>query len=181
MNTINKRIIKLSDLIDTGDIEGIKNYLKTFKCKKNRDVEIFLHQKAIESNIRSFSRTYILINEDDKSIIGYFTLLAKSFNFKNNVSNNVRGKITGNKRSTDFTTILIAQLGKDDTYRTSYLGSNLIDDALEVCKNIKEDVGLRIVCVEHDKINKLDDFYVSNGFKELQTNENEKIMRYKKI
>lgn len=167
------QVISLSSLIEASNSsEELQEYLSTFQCKKNSDVETFLHDKAIENECASRSRTNLVVDEDnDNEIIGYFTILIKDFNFTT-ASGESRRKLTGNKKAQAFPTILIAQLGRADKYKGKVSGSEILHLALGNCQLIHNLSALRVVCVEYDDTEYLKRFYPENGFKELQLNEN---------
>lgn len=176
----NMEVTSLSSLLEATEEEGrVYKYLSSFVCSKNKDVELFLHKKAIENEKRNFSRTSIIMDEtNNHEIVGYFTLLIKNFDFTN-VSGGLRQKLTGNKRATAFITILIGQLGRSDSYKGKVSGKQILDLALEHCKNhIKAYAALKVVCVEFEDIAPLHKFYEENEFKTLQKNENGLIISY---
>ncbi|MCE4051853.1 hypothetical protein [Bacillus sp. Au-Bac7] len=154
-------------------------YLSSFSCEKNKDVESFLHNKAIENEKRNFSRTSLVIDEENNhDIIGYFTVLVKNFDFTD-VSATLRKRLTGNKRASSFVTILIGQLARSDAYKDKVSGKQILDLTIEHCKNhIKRSTALEVVCVEFEDIEPLHTFYESNQFKTLQRNENGLIISY---
>ena len=176
------QVISLSSLIEASAMGGdINGYLSSFVCEKNDDVESFLHNKAIESEKRSFCRTSLVIDEEKQGeIIGYFTIMTKIFNFSD-VSGTAKGRLTGNKRATNFNTILIAQLGRSDLYKGIIDGSQILNLALGNCQLIHNLSALRVVCVEYANNLKLIDFYKQNGFTELQRNEKGYIMSYVRL
>lgn len=176
----NMEVTSLSSLLEATVEEGrVYEYLSSFSCSKNKDVELFLHEKAIENEKRDFSRTSLITDEENNhEIIGYFTLLVKNFDFTT-VSGTLRKKLTGNKKATAFITILIGQLGRSDAYKGKISGKQILDLALEHCKrHIKANVALKVVCVEFEDIEPLHTFYEVNEFKILQKNENGLIISY---
>ncbi|MDW0113121.1 acetyltransferase [Sporosarcina saromensis] len=117
-------------------------------------------------------------DENNNEIVGYFTLLVKPFNIADEVSGELRKKLSGNKNTDVFNSILIAQLGKSDLYKGKVSGNAILEFALENCELAYDLVGLRIVCVEYDDVPYLNDFYLNNDFKILQVNCNQKILAY---
>lgn len=174
------QVISLSSLIEaTQDETEIYQYLSSFQSKKNEDVETFLHSNAIPNERRALTRTSLVVDdENNEEIIGYFTLLVKPFEITDEVSKELRRKLTGNKSSTVFNAILIAQLGRSDCYKGEISGDVILNFALENCEMIYDLSGLRIVCIEYDDIPYLNDFYLENQFKILQINCNRKILSY---
>jgi len=142
-------------------------------------VETFLHFNAIPNEKRALTRTSLVVDdENNDEIIGYFTLLAKPFEITDEVSNESRRKLAGNKSAKVFNSILIAQLGRSDSYKGEISGDVILGFALENCELIYDLLGLRIVCVEYDDNPYLNDFYLKNEFKILQINNNQKILAY---
>jgi hypothetical protein len=176
-------VISLSSLIDADASEGreVQSYLSSFACEINPDVETYLHEKAIESEKRGHTRTVLVIDEtQNNDIIGYFTLMIKSFDFTD-VSGTTRAKLTGNKRATSFVTILIAQLGRSDSYKGKISGNDILELALEQCSLVNKLSAIKIACVEYENNAKLTKFYEDNQFKVIQKNINGYIIGYVRL
>ena len=70
------------------DRDSVERVLKTFVCQENREVEAFLHDKAIAFEELSKSRTYLICDENQLisdrpniyalSIYGYISLAIKT-------------------------------------------------------------------------------------------------------
>ncbi|CAM3284954.1 hypothetical protein FITA111629_14635 [Filibacter tadaridae] len=174
------QIVSLSSLIDASQDEAeIYQYLSSFQSEKNEDVQVFLHKKAIPNETRALTRTSLVVDdENDNEIIGYFTLLVKPFEIVDEVSKESRRKLSGDKNTDVFNSILIAQLGRSDLYKGKVSGDAILEFALENCELAYDLVGLRIVCVEYGDVPYLNDFYLKNDFKILQMNKNQKILAY---
>lgn len=165
------QVISLDSLIKTGDEEGVTTYLSSFCCRKNRDVESFLHKKAIQNEKRSLSRTSLVVDEETNSeIIGYFTLTIRHFKLQDEISKSTRQKLAGSRDADIFSTMLIAQLGRSDLYKGRVPGKGILDLALQNCKMIHDLAGLKVVCVEYEDIPYLNDFYMANEFVYLGKN-----------
>ncbi|WP_106496384.1 hypothetical protein [Lentibacillus sp. Marseille-P4043] len=177
------QIISLSSLIHADKTDGreVQKYLSSFACKQNTDVQSYLHNKAANSEKRGFSRTTLIIDdENNNDIIGYFTLLIKNFDFTD-VSGTIKSKLTGNKKATSFTTILIAQLGRADSYKGKVTGGQILEIALERCSLINELSAVRVACVEYEDIEPLHKFYSENEFKIIQKNDNGYLISYVRL
>ncbi|MFK4388808.1 hypothetical protein ABH916_000736 [Peribacillus frigoritolerans] len=181
------QIISLSSLLEVGTSEvEVFDYLSSFLCEKNNDVESFLHNNAIENEKRSFSRTFLVIDDEigemQDEIIGYFTLLIKEFTFQEGVTGTKRNKVSYGRNAEGFNSILIAQLGRADKYKGVVKGEEILKFALHNCEIICNLAALGIVCVEFDPIDKLVKFYESQNFKILQQNKNtDKLLAYIKL
>lgn len=174
------QVISLLSLIEaTQDETEIYQYLASFKSEKNKDVQLFLHHNAIQNEKRALTRTSLVVDdENNNEIIGYFTLLVKPFKIMEEVSKETRSKLSGNKNADVFNSILIAQLGRTDSYKGKVSGNVILQFALENSELAFDLIGLRIVCVEYDDNPYLNDFYLQNEFKILQLNNNKKILAY---
>ncbi|PLR79352.1 hypothetical protein CU633_01080 [Bacillus sp. V3-13] len=107
--------------------------------------------------------------------------MIKAFSFLEDVSGEMKKRVTNNKKAEVFNSILIAQLGRSDRYKGVISGSVILSFALQNCILIYNLAGLRLVCVEYDPITVLNDFYLSNKFKLLQTNPSGKLLAYLKL
>ncbi|MGG3915340.1 hypothetical protein [Rossellomorea vietnamensis] len=177
------QVVSLTSLLQAArDEDEVYNYLSSFQCVKNKDVESFLHSSAIPNEKRAFTRTSLIIDDEQEGeIIGYFTLLIKPFDLSEEVSSESRKRLTGDKKAKVFISILIAQLGRDDQYKGKVKGNVILNLALEHCEWIFDLSGLRVVCVEYDDVSYLNDFYLQNDFKILQINSNQKVLSYLRL
>ena len=154
--------------------DTIQNYLRTFSCPPNSEVEQFLRDKALTSAKLSTSQTYLVVDEATNILLGYYMLVLKSFSVKGSqLSSNNRRLISrfaeedadGNFHAAVY---LIAQIGKNFAVETDKRipGSELIGKALDEFRAIKSRVGGKLVMVEReDDRPKLLTFYQANGFK----------------
>ncbi|MDN3451660.1 hypothetical protein QMA09_15785 [Planococcus sp. APC 3906] len=176
-------VTSLYSLIEVSEEEGVlAKYLSSFHCEKNSDVESFLHNKAVNNEKRSFTRTFLVTDETkDNDIIGYFTLMVKPFNILSNVSRGTRLSLANDKQAEVFNTILIAQLGRADSYIGIVSGKEILELALQHCELLNRLSALRIVCVEYDDVAVLNQLYENAGFKFLQISENGLKLGYLRI
>lgn len=87
-------LISLKTLIGTfkEDRETLKQILSSFSCKKDRDIENFLHNRSIEFELLSKARTYLLcdkvelINNGKIVLLGYISLAPKSLQIPDSLS-----------------------------------------------------------------------------------------------
>ncbi|MED4687413.1 hypothetical protein [Peribacillus frigoritolerans] len=175
------QIISLLNLLEatTEEVE-VSEYLSSFSCEINKDVESFLHRNAIENEKRAFTRTFLVIDEElQGDILGYFTLKVKEFYFLDDISKTKRKLVSNNKNADGFNSLLIAQLGRSDNYKGVVKGKEILGLALQNCELIHDLIALGLVCVEFDPDPKLIDFYESQDFKILQQNpETNKLLAY---
>ncbi len=89
-------IIKLSHGV-------LKLLLSSFSCTQDKDIELFLHNRAIEFEKLSKSRTYLVFNEEElitrniteQSVYGYISLALKVLSVPDSVSNHMRKGLDG--------------------------------------------------------------------------------------
>lgn len=179
------QVVSLRSFIDAAKKENeereLNQYLSSFTCRKNNDVQSFLHNYAISNENRSFTRTSLVIDEvNNNDIIGYFTLLVKEFDISD-VSKTTKKRLTNRNDADVFNSILIAQLGRSDSYKGKVSGNEILNLALHNCKLIFDLSALRIVCVEYEPISFLNDFYLGNGFSFLQENPTGNILAYLRL
>ena len=169
-----RRVSNILDEIKAIGEDELRNDLISFCCGKNEEIETFIRDKAIEFAKRKLSITYLVEDENDGSILGYFTLTHKSIVVDAaNLSKTSEKKLarysrkdakTGNYMASAF---LLAQFGKnyavDDGNRIS--GSELLSLADAVLIDIQYRIGGGIIyldCEDHDKIIS---FYSGQNFK----------------
>ena len=155
--------------------EDIKVILSSFSCPVNKDVEIFLRERAIEFNIQGISATHLIFAsyKGAQSLIGYFTLSNKSIEIPTrNLSDKFRKRLRrfaqndNNKHLIQLAIPLIGQLGKNYLNDLNKLitGDELLKMALEQVHESQRILGGRFVYLECEDTPKLIQFYVDNGF-----------------
>ena len=163
------------------DSQRLKELLSSFSCEKDRDIEYFLHNRAIEFESVNKSRTYLLCdvnalcNEGRFVILGYFTVALKVLDLPDDLSNRARKNLDGisaKLRGEIIRTVpcyLIGQLAKNSSIpkEQSVKGFELINYAISVIKSAKAFVGGRCVIVECRDSQKLLKFYIDNGFEQF--------------
>ncbi len=114
-------------------------------------------------------------NNREFKILAYFTLGLQVLKVteellsgrKTKVLDGFSSKIRGNK-ITEFPTILIGQLGKNDLYKDSISGSDIIHYCLATLLEGQARLGGRIVMLECKNIPHLTSLYESFGFQKLE-------------
>ena len=149
--------------------------LQTFDCGLNFEVQNFLLCKAMQAEKLKSAITYLVFDAQSTDLVGYFTLVLKSFSIlRDKLSSNNRKLISRfaelNERSSEYTTALylIAQIGKNYAIEESQriTGGVLLNLAIEKLRDAQKIVGGKLVLVEREaERTKLHDFYKANGFK----------------
>ena len=143
------KIIPLNELTMQLDEERVTAILSSSSSPLNKDVELFLKQKAVTFDRQSISRTHLVFAayKEQTVLVGYFTLAYKDFTIPaKSVGRNLRDRIK-KFGSYDFETKaykisapLIAQLGKNFTDGYNKLISG--DELLAMACNIVSEVHL---------------------------------------
>lgn len=173
-------IVRLSDLInqftnEEGNVDelALREILSDFSCSMNKDVNNFLHDKAILFNMQGIAKTHLVMASYKGSlvIVGYFALATKTFVIKcNKIPKRLKSRILKFGQynpDLDQLTIsapLIGQLGKNDKYSSLIDGNTLLEYACSEVKKVQMIVGGKVVYLECEEKQKLLDFYGANKF-----------------
>jgi hypothetical protein len=168
-------VINLQYMIEELGENRAKSILLDFSCPQNRDVEYFIHDRAIEFSKRHLSRTYIVTASCKKKqeLIGYFTLSFKLlYVSKNRLSKSWQrrmayfGTYDNRLRKYSVPAPLIGQLSKNYTngLNSMITGDELLKMAFEKINEVQYMIGGRIVFLECQNNERLLDFYKRNGF-----------------
>ena len=114
----------LLSLIENYSKHQIKKFLKTFKCSLNKDIEDFLHNKAITFEKKLRARTYLLVEKENKKIAGYFSI-AINVLYAKEIDKNTLLRIGDLLTLKDIPCLLIGQIAKADDYKDIKLGNLL--------------------------------------------------------
>lgn len=161
-------LVNLKDMIQELGEGRTKEILSEFSCPLNKDVEFFLHCKAIEFARQGIAQT---------QLVGYFTLSNKVLEIpRKNISKNVAKKVNrfamardARRSMTDNYMIsapLIGQLGKNfaNGYDNLIPGDVLLKLATDKVRAIQAVLGGKFVYLECEDKDALLNFYGDNGF-----------------
>lgn len=116
----NYTVMNILDLVESVGEDEVQKGLSGFSCPLNEEIEKFIHKNAIGFAKRKLSITYLLLDDTDGEIVGFFTLSHKAIEIKNdNISNTTRRKLSAHARldadTNSFTALafLLAQIGKN--------------------------------------------------------------------
>lgn len=166
-------IATLIDLIDEADTEDLKKnlneYLESFNCKKNLDIQNFLREKSILYEKQNNSVTYLILN-DDTEILAFFTLAIKNLVVESkseelSISKNLIRKLRGfgGSRTNEIPGILIGQLARNDRFsKENISGQQILRLVLNKIDEIQRQIGGRFILV--DCITKLIPYYEDFDF-----------------
>ena len=153
-------MVSLNKLLTSYPEKQISDKLSEFSCKRDKDVESFLKEKAIVQEKRHISRTYLIFSTDSKELVAYFTVAVSSMDVSDlQCSRNMEQKMNINKGSAQC--YLLGQLGKCDNAPEG-LGKFAMEQALDRILNANLNVGCRLLRVDcHGVLRK---YYENNGF-----------------
>lgn len=167
------------DLIDENGEEAIMRYLSAFRCPPNAEIENFIKDRAIDFARRKLSITYIVSDDRDGRLLGYFALTHKAISVREEgLSRSARrrwerfakfDRDTGTYMASAF---LLAQFGKnygvDGGRRIS--GADLMMRVNDTLTDIQRRIGGGIVYLECEDEPKLTAFYEDEAkFKRYST------------
>lgn len=172
-------LVNLKDMIQELGEGRTKEILSEFSCPLNKDVEFFLHCKAIEFARQGIAQTQLVATsyKDKPVLVGYFTLSNKVLEIpRKNISKNVAKKVNcfamardARRSMTDNYMIsapLIGQLGKNfaNGYDNLIPGDVLLKLATDKVRAIQAVLGGKFVYLECEDKDALLNFYGDNGF-----------------
>ncbi len=168
----NTQIMNILDVLEYDGEENLNNRLSAFSCPANMEIDHFLKANALNFAKRKLSVTYLIFDETDGQILGYFTLAHKAIEIKNdNLSNTTRRKLSAHAildsdtNSFTVSAFLLAQLGKNyDVERGKRItGNELIGYANDVMADIQHRIGGGIIYLDCEDKPFLKDFYIEKN------------------
>lgn len=176
--------INILDLLAAYNAETCKAILSTFLCPLNKDVEDFIHTKAIDFAIQRIAITFLTFIETDTGPVfaGYYTLSNKFITISGNMlSKTLQKKISkfsqydSQSKCYHISMPLIAQLGKNfssPSIQHSLTGSHLLTLACNRVIQVQKLIGGKTTYIECNSNAKLYDFYSQNNFYQFGQREN---------
>ncbi len=164
-----------------GDVDLLKHILSSFSCARDKDIQNFLHNRAIDFEKLFKSRTYLVVDDKqfensdfklkDLVIYGYISLAVKVFTVPETTSNRQRQQLDGfsakehGKQISNFPCYLIGQLARNSNVpKDTISGAELLKIANTIIGEAVKLVGGRNILVECRNNEKLIQFYLDNGF-----------------
>jgi len=157
------KLYSLKELLDNSSQSQIKKLFKTFKCLRNRDLENFLHNKAITFEKNGRSRSYIYIDVLEKKVIAYFTISISSLSVENFSKETIKYLYGQEIKLKCLPTYLIGQIGKSDNCKEK-IGKILIKKAIKTIIKSYEILNGRFILLDAINNPKIIKFYEKNGF-----------------
>jgi len=167
------KLYSLRELLDNSSKNQLKKLFKTFQCKKNRDLEDFLHNKSITFENNGRSRTYIYIDIFEKKVIAYFTISISSLYVENFSKETIKYLYGQEIKLKCMPTYLIGQIGKSDNCNKK-IGYILIKKAIKTIIKSYEILNGRFILLDAINNDKIVNFYKKNGFSAIENPTNDK-------
>jgi len=169
--------VSLTDLYRELGLSEVKSILRNFRCRKNPDIEHFLHDTALEFELRDRSRSFLWLIPDESQLIvaGYFTLAVEVVEI-GHLSKSKQKKLNKgyNPDKPYIPAYLLGQIGRNDLIAKEILDGEkeMMPKIFSLVKEAKERVGLRLVIADvidgdKEKNKSLVEWYKKFGFKEL--------------
>ena len=166
------QILNILDVLVYDGEEKLNARLSAFSCPANKEIDTFLKVNALNFAKRKLSITYLVFDESDGQILGYFTLAHKAIDIKNdNLSNTTRRKLSAHARldsdTNSFTVsaFLLAQIGKnyDVEQGKRITGNDLICYANDIMIDIQHRIGGGIIYLDCEDKQHLKNFYIGKN------------------
>lgn len=168
----------LLDMIEQLGEEPVKKILSDFSCPRNKDVEYFLKNRAIEFSKQKITQTQLVFLQykQEMRFVAYYSLTNKTISVKDEgLSKSLRKRIAkfGTRDTVNkgffLPAPLIAQLGKNftDNLNEQISGDELLKMALDKIITVQLILGGKVVYIECEDVPRLLEFYSRNGFIEF--------------
>jgi GNAT superfamily N-acetyltransferase len=141
-------------------IEDINN----FQCSDEQSVEEFLKEYALKFHENNLAKTRLYFN-DEKQLVGYFTLFSDYVTVVKSKRDQHKWTLTSIHGKHMFPAIRLHYLGVDSRFRKKGYGKMLVYFAIDISKQISEEVGCTFLSIE--ALNSSVEFYEKLEFKLL--------------
>lgn len=175
-------VSNILDLVRENGEESVMDYLSDFSCVRdidgqqkslNPDIERFIKQNAVSFAQKKVSVSYVVIDEDDGAVLGYFTIAHKPIEMPaaglSKTTRKTMERYAQLNIETDsylVSAFLIAQFGKnyaiDNGHRIT--GKELMELVVNELGDIQHRVGGGIEYLDCEADAKLINFYEGEGF-----------------
>ncbi len=171
---MNYSVFNIHDLMEQMGLDEVEGMLQSFCCPLNKEIEDFLHDKALPFTRQKMSVTYLVFN-DDRELLGFFALAGKILTIAcDKFSRTVQKKIlrygicNSDSANVQSFAYLIAQFGKNFNLplEKRISGNDLMECVFESLYEVQRRIGGGIAFLECEDKPKLLDFYqhCSNSF-----------------
>lgn len=135
-----------------------QSLLKDFSCG-NKELDRYLKVFALENDINSYGKTYILL--DDDIVVGFFTLSSASIRFEE-----FPKSLANNIPKYPISSVRIARLAVNKDKQGLGYGKELLKQAFIRILEVSETIGVRLIVVDAKETSI--SFYEKYGFQQLE-------------
>lgn len=185
-------VISLNDFYENLNKDKIllNEIFRKFSCQREKDLENFLHCKALDYELSDFGKTFLFFDIDkfldgDYDVLAFFTIGYTSVDISA-ISKKKRRKMLGNypgrDRLNNIPAFLIGQLGKNDNYIYDISGETILNEAYSVLKKANVIIGGKLLVLEcREKM--FEKVYKKFDFNKLyeETDKDDLLTLYKKL
>ncbi len=185
------RIVNLLDLLQKASLDDVHDFLCTFSCPLNVEIEDFIKNKSIDFSRQKISITHLVLNEQDE-LAAFFSLTQRSIDVGcDKLSATMRKKLmrhgiyNADTNSIQACAYLIAQLGKNSNSAVHDCpsGDALMEMAFSVLVKVQHNIGGGVAFLECEDRPKLLDFYrnAHNNFQVYGERETDDGLKYHQL
>lgn len=150
----------------------IKSLFDNFVSKRNIDVQDFLRKKAIKAEEENSARTYIMLNEKEKIIRAYVSVVTTPLKL-GKLSKAQQKKWSHSSTKTEVDGLLIGQISKNDNDYNQLTPKELWEGMVyEIASQINELAPIKVLFLDCE--DKMVEKYEKRGFTLLYKSESKK-------
>lgn len=162
--------ITIPEFIELTNEESVRQMLSEFSCEKNKEIEDFVRNKALDFSKRKITITHLLLDEES-NLSAIYALTHKAISINGNllsqsIIKKLRKYALPEPNSNNFlvSAFLIAQFGKNSSnfVKNQKIGNEIMQSVFEFIKNIQNQIGGRIIYLECEDRKELINFYTND-------------------
>ncbi|KKC23143.1 hypothetical protein [Streptococcus dysgalactiae] len=170
-------VFSLGELLEGGITEeSLLPSFNAFKCEREKDLEVFLQQRAVTYDKSNLGKTSLIIDKEDYecnnrfSIMAFFTIGQTSLDIENlsiNKRKKLLGQVPGRDRLKSYPAYLIGQLGRSDYFTSKDIdGDTILNECYSEIRKVQRIIGGRLLLLECRK-HMFNKFYEKKGYVKL--------------
>ena len=160
-------VVNVLDYMELIGEESVVDVLSSFSCPKNKEIENFVRNNAVEFAKRKMSITYLLLDEYSR-VLAIFAITHKAVQiWGKNLSSTLQKKIQRyaqkNEKTDEYalSAFLIGQFGKNYQHKDAPVpdGGKMMEAVLTILKHVQREIGGGVVYLECEEKPELLNFY----------------------
>lgn len=160
-------VVNILGYIELIGEESVVDVLSGFSCPKNKEIENFVRNNAVEFAKRKMSITYLLLDEYSR-VLAIFAITHKAVQiWGKNLSSTLQKKIQRyaqkNEKTDEYalSAFLIGQFGKNYQHKDAPVpdGGKMMEAVLTILKHVQREIGGGVVYLECEEKPELLNFY----------------------